>query len=169
MSERFITMEGKKLVLAGEALEVGAKAPDFKLLDNGLSAVTLQDYGAKVKLVSVVPSLDTGVCDQQTRRFNEAASSLDNTVVITVSVDLPFAQGRWCGAAGLDGVATLSDHFDVSFGNAYGVLLPELRLLARAVFVLTADNKVAYVEYVPELTNHPNYNEALQVLQSFSK
>jgi len=162
MSKRQVYMRGNPLTSRGRKLEVGEQAPNFRLLDNDLKTKTLEDYGSKVKLLSVVPSLDTGVCDHQTRRFNQDVSKLGEAVTITVSVDLPFAQKRWCGNSGIPDAVTLSDHRDVSFGEAYGVLIEELRLLARAVFVLDRDNKIAYVEYLEEMTEHPNYEAALQ-------
>ena len=165
MSKRTVYMHGKPLSARGKKLEIGDQAPDFKLLDNNLQVKTLGDYGDAAKLISVVPSLDTGVCDRQTRRFNEEISKLKGATVITVSVDLPFAQKRWCGNAGLEEVITLSDHLDVSFGEAYGVLIEELRLLARAVFVLDKRNTVAYVQYLEEMTEHPDYQAALVALR----
>lgn len=149
-------------------MELNTKAPDFTLIDNDLNKVSLQDFGNQVKLISVVPSLDTGICDQQTRRFNQEIVSYPNAVVITVSVDLPFAQKRWCGASGLDNVITLSDHFDVNFGKAYGVLIEDLRLLSRAIFVLDQDNTVVYHEYLPEVGKHPDYEKALAALKSLT-
>lgn len=166
MGKRNVTMKGNTLTVLGNKLVVGDLAPDFKLLNNDLEPNNLESFGDNVKLISVVPSLDTGVCDQQTRRFNQELSSLDGVVGITVSVDLPFAQERWCGNAGLDEAITLSDHYDVSFGEAYGVLLKELRLLARAVFVLDGQNKITYVEYLDEMTNHPDYEKALAAVKN---
>ncbi|WP_404329543.1 thiol peroxidase [Mesobacillus maritimus] len=157
-----ITFKGNNVTLLGNEVKVGDQAPDFTVLANDLSAVTLQDSKGSVRLISVVPSLDTGVCDAQTRRFNEEASSLGNVKVLTVSVDLPFAQKRWCGANGIENVQTLSDHRALSFGEAYGVAIEELRLLARAVFVVDSNDKVTYVEYVSEATDHPNYEAALE-------
>jgi len=157
-----ITFKGNNVTLLGNEVKVGDQAPDFTVLANDLSAVTLQDSKGSVRLISVVPSLDTGVCDAQTRRFNEEASSLGNVKVLTVSVDLPFAQKRWCGANGIENVQTLSDHRALSFGEAYGVAIKELRLLARAVFVVDSNDKVTYVEYVSEATDHPNYETALE-------
>ncbi len=164
MAERTTRVEGAVKELAGSELKVGQAAPDFALRDRDMNTKTLADFGNKVKLISVVPSLDTDICDQQTRRFNEEAGKHPGVVVITVSVDLPTAQQRWCGAAGLRNVITLSDHFDVSFGRDYGVLMPELRLLSRAVFLLKPDNTVAYTQYVPEVASHPDYGEVLKVL-----
>lgn len=156
-----ITFKGNPVTLLGEEVKVGDQAPSFTVLANDLSEKTLNDYSG-VKLISVVPSLDTGVCDAQTRRFNEEADKLGNVKVLTVSMDLPFAQKRWCGANGIENVETLSDHREASFGKAYGALIEELRLLARSVFVVDSSNKVTYVQYVPEATDHPDYESALQ-------
>ncbi|MBT2692900.1 thiol peroxidase [Bacillus sp. ISL-55] len=157
-----VTFKGNPVTLLGNEVKVGDQAPDFKVLANDLSEVTLQDSKGQVRLISVVPSLDTGVCDAQTRRFNEEAANLDNVKILTVSVDLPFAQKRWCGAAEIDNVQTLSDHRELSFGEAYGAAIKELRLLARAVFVVDSNDKVTYVEYVSEATDHPNYEAAVE-------
>ncbi|GLC88290.1 thiol peroxidase [Lysinibacillus piscis] len=164
-----ITFKNGPVTLIGNEVKVGDKAPDFTVLANDLSAVTLQNSTGKIRLFSVVPSLDTGVCDAQTRRFNEEAANLgDNVVIYTVSVDLPFAQKRWCGAAGIDAVQTVSDHRDLSFGEAYGVYIQELRLLARAIFVVDANDNVVYVEYVPEATDHPNYEAAIAAVKALA-
>lgn len=157
-----ITFHNNPVTLLGTQVNVGDQAPDFKVLANDLSEVTLADSKGQVRLISVVPSLDTGVCDAQTRRFNEEASKLGNVKVLTVSVDLPFAQARWCGAAGVKNVQTVSDHRDLSFGESYGVIIQELRLLTRAVFVVDSNDKVTYVEYVSEVTDQPNYDAALE-------
>jgi thioredoxin-dependent peroxiredoxin len=157
-----VTFQGNPVTLVGNEVKVGDAAPDFTVLANDLTPVTLSDTKGSVRIISVVPSLDTGVCDQQTRRFNEEAASLEGVQILTISVDLPFAQKRWCGAAGVDRVQTLSDHRDLSFGMAYGVVIKELRLLARSVFVVDKNDKVVYVEYVPEVTQHPNYEAALE-------
>lgn len=159
------TFNGNTVTLAGKKLQVGDIAPDFSLTDTDLSKKTLADFAGQKKVISVVPSIDTGVCDAQTRRFNQELSDADNTVVITVSVDLPFAQARWCGAAGLNDAITLSDYYDYSFGKAYGLLINELHLLGRAVFVLDEDNKITYLEYLDEMTNHPNYDAALAAVK----
>ncbi|KMY43487.1 peroxidase [Bacillus sp. FJAT-27916] len=161
-----VTFKGNPVTLVGTEVKVGDKAPDFTVLANDLSPVTLKSSEGKVRIISVVPSLDTGVCDAQTRKFNEEASKLDNLEVITVSVDLPFAQKRWCAAAGLENVVTVSDHKDLSFGEAYGVYIKELRLLARSVFVVDSQNTVTYVEYVPESTDHPNYEAAIEAAKA---
>ena len=161
-----VTFKGNSITLLGNEVKVGDKAPDFKVLANDLSEVTLQDTKGQVRLLTSVPSLDTGVCDAETRRFNEEASSLGNVKVLTVSVDLPFAQKRWCAAAGIENVQTLSDHRDLSFGEAYGVTIQELRLLTRAVFVVDSTDTVVYVEYVSEATNHPDYEAALEAARN---
>ncbi|KHF39303.1 thiol peroxidase [Halalkalibacter okhensis] len=161
-----ITFKNNPVTLLGTEVKVGEKAPDFTVLANDLSEVTLADSKGKVRLISVVPSIDTGVCDQQTRRFNEEAASLENTQVLTVSVDLPFAQKRWCAAAGIENVQTVSDHRDLSFGEAFGVAIQELRLLARAVFVIDSNDVVTYAEYVSEATNHPDYEAAIEACKS---
>lgn len=164
-----ITFHGNPLTLIGNEVKAGDQAPDFTVLANDLTAVTLNDSNGSVRIISVVPSLDTPVCDQQTRRFNEEASKLDNVKILTISADLPFAQSRWCGAAGIDKVQTLSDHRDLFFGEAYGVIIKELRLLTRAVFVVAHDNRVVYAEYVPEVTDHPNYEAALEAAHQAAK
>lgn len=161
-----VTFKGNPITLVGTEVKVGDQAPNFQVLANDLSPVTLETYKGAVKLISVVPSIDTGVCDAQTRRFNEDAASIENAKVLTISVDLPFAQKRWCAANGLENVVTLSDHRDLSFGEAYGVVMKELRLLARAVFVVDGNDKVVYVEYVSEGTSHPNYEAALEAAKA---
>ncbi|MED3549318.1 thiol peroxidase [Cytobacillus praedii] len=157
-----ITFKGNPVTLLGNEAKVGEKAPNFKVLANDMSEVTLADSKGQVRLLSVVPSIDTGVCDAQTRRFNEEASKLGNVKILTVSVDLPFAQKRWCAAAGIENVQTVSDHRDLSFGEAYGVAIQELRLLARAVFVVDSNDTITYAEYVSEATDHPNYEAAIE-------
>jgi len=160
MSERkgIITFKGNPFTLIGPELKVGDKAPGFNVVDNGLAPVTLASYAGKIKIISAVPSLDTPVCDTETRRFNQEAAGLPgNVVVLTISQDLPFAQKRWCGAAGIDKVITLSDYQTRSFGNAYGVLIKELLLLSRAIFVVDADDTIRYIQVVPEVTSEPDY------------
>ncbi|MBA4537957.1 thiol peroxidase [Bacillus aquiflavi] len=161
-----VTFKNNPVTLLGNEIKVGDKAPHFKVLANDLSVVTLDDTKGQVRLISVVPSLDTGVCDAQTRRFNEEVNNLGNVKVLTISVDLPFAQKRWCGANGIENVQTLSDHREISFGEAYGVHMKELRLLARAVFVVDSNDTVTYVEYVSEGTNHPNYEAAIEAAKA---
>ncbi|NTV42887.1 MAG: thiol peroxidase [Syntrophobacteraceae bacterium] len=168
MAERSgaITFQGNPLTLVGNEVKAGQKAPDFEVLDNGLSPVKLSSFAGKVVVISSVPSLDTPVCDLETRRFNDEAGQLGGDVVIlTVSMDLPFAQKRWCGAAGVTHVKTMSDHRDAAFGMAYGVLIKELRLLARAVFVVDKAGTLRYVELVKELTHEPDYDAALKAVQ----
>lgn len=165
MTERqgVITFQGAPLTLLGEEVKAGDKAPDFTLLDNDLAPKTLADFSGKVLIVSCVPSLDTPVCDLETQRFNNEAANLgDNIAILTVSMDLPFAQKRWCGASGIDKVQTLSDHKDASLGMGYGVLIKELRLLARSIFVIDTNGTVAYVQLVNEVTNEPDYNAVLE-------
>lgn len=157
-----ITFKGNPMTLLGPELKVGDAAPEFTLVDNALAPTTLSSYAGRVKIISAVPSLDTPVCDMETRRFNQEAAGLaGNVVVLTVSLDLPFAQKRWCGAAGIDKVVTLSDYRDRSFGLGYGVLIKELLLLTRAVFVVDADNVIRYIQIVPEVTSEPDYAAAI--------
>ncbi len=162
-----ITFKGNALTLIGPGLAAGDPAPDFKLLTNNLTETTLADFKGKTLLISVVPSLDTPVCDLQTKRFNEEAVKLaSDTMVLAVSMDLPFAQSRWCGQAKADKIKSLSDHREASFGKAYGVLIKELRLLARAIFIVGPDRKIKYAEYVKEVTQHPDYERALDALKA---
>lgn len=158
------TFKGEPIRLEGAALSVGDVAPEFTLTATDLSKKSLADFSGK-KVISVVPSIDTGVCSAQTRCFNEALQDKEVTVM-TVSVDLPFAQDRWCGASGLDKVILLSDYFDHSFGKAYGLLIEELHLLARAVFVLNEKNEITYLEYLDEMTNHPDYEAAIAAVDN---
>ena len=155
------TLKGNPLTLIGPELKPGDSAPDFSVIDTALKPVTLADTGSSVRIISVVPSLDTPVCDAQTKRFNEEAAQLPNVDIITVSMDLPFAQKRWCGAFGVDKVKMLSDHKDGSFGSHYGTLIKELRIESRAIFVIDAHNKIRHVEYVKEVADFPNYETAL--------
>ncbi|MFH1725118.1 MAG: thiol peroxidase [Elusimicrobiota bacterium] len=156
-------MKGNPLTLIGGEVMAGDAAPDFVALDNSLAEVKLSSFRGKVVIISSVPSLDTPVCDLQTKRFNEEASRLgEDVAVLTVSMDLPFAQKRWCGVAGATRVVTLSDHRDAAFGGAYGLLIKELRLLARAVFVVDREGVVRYVQLVNEVTNEPDYAAALE-------
>lgn len=157
-----LTFKGNPLTVMGEQVSVGDKAPDFELVDNGMQTVTLANTAGKVRLISVVPSLDTGICDAQTRRMNEEAAKLgDKVAVLTVSAEHPFNQKRWCGAAGIDAVQVLSDHQSMSFGQAYGTYIKEWRLEQRAMFVVDENDVVRYVEYVPEVAQHPDYEAAL--------
>lgn len=167
--ERQATLKGNPITLVGPELKAGDKAPDFTLNKSLVDEVSLSDYAGKIKLISVVPSLDTGVCDAQTRRFNEEAAALGEQVeILTVSVDLPFAQARWCGAAGVDKVTTLSDYKTRSFGEAYGVFIKELALDMRAVFVIDQQDTIQYVEYLSEMTEHPNYEAALEAVKKLT-
>jgi thiol peroxidase len=167
MEERgdMITMMGNPLTLVGAERKVGDVAPEIEVLDNDLSPVNFSSFRGKVCVISSVPSLDTPVCDMETRRFNEAAGELgDDVVILTISMDLPFAQKRWCGAAGVDKVITLSDHREAAFGQAYGVLIKELRLLARAVFVVDPEGTIQYVQLVKEVTEEPDYDAVLDAV-----
>lgn len=160
-------MKGNPLTLIGHAVKAGDVAPDFTVTGNDLTPVSLSGLRGKVLVLSVVPSLDTGVCDTQTRKFNEAAASLGKNVeILTISMDLPFAQKRWCGAAGVDRVRTLSDYKDAAFGKSYGLLIEELRLLARAVLVVDGEGKVRYIQVVKELTQEPDYEAALKAVRA---
>jgi len=157
------SFKGRPVTLLGAGLKTGDRAPDFHVVDTALNPVGLADFKGKTKIICAVPSLDTPVCDAEVRRFNREATQLrDNVVVLVVSLDLPFAQQRWCGGAGIDRVKVLSDYQERSFGLAYGVLVEELQLLSRAVFVLDADDVVRYVQYVPEMTDEPDYAAALE-------
>jgi thioredoxin-dependent peroxiredoxin len=155
------TLKGSPFTLIGPELKAGDKAPDFHVVDSSLKPVSLKDTGSQVRIISVIPSLDTPVCDAQTKRFNEEAGKLPNVSIITVSMDLPFAQKRWCGAFGVDNVKMLSDHVDGSFGSNYGTLIKELRIESRAIFVLDPGNHIRHVEYVKEVADHPDYEAAL--------
>jgi len=159
-------MRGNPLTLIGPELKVGDTAPDFAVVDNGLKPVTLKDTGKQVRIISVVPSLDTPVCDAQTKRFNEEAAKMPSVDIYTVSMDLPFAQKRWCGAFAVDKVKMLSDHKDGSFGTSYGTLIKELRIESRAIFVIDPENRIRYAEYVREVADHPNYLAALEAAKS---
>jgi thiol peroxidase len=160
------TLMGNPMTLVGPELKPGDTAPDFSVVDSSLKPVHLADTGAKTRIFSVVPSLDTPVCDAQTKRFNEEAGKLDTVDIYTVSMDLPFAQKRFCNSFALDNVKMLSDHKDASFGAGWGTLIKELRILSRAIFVVGPDNKVKYVEYVPEVADFPNYEAALSAAKS---
>lgn len=171
MEERIgaITMGGNPLTLIGDVLEVGDQAPDFEVIDNEMSPVKFSSFLGNVCIISSIPSLDTPVCDTETRRFNEEAGRLNSNVeILTISMDLPFAQKRWCGAAGVNRVLTLSDHRDASFGMAYGVLIKELRLLARAVFVIDRSGIVRRVDLVKEMTKEPDYDSILSSVRGIS-
>jgi len=154
-------MMGNPLTLVGPELKAGDPAPDFSVVDSSLKPVHLVDTGHKMRIFSVIPSLDTPVCDAQTKRFNEEAARLKDVDIYTISMDLPFGQKRFCNSFALDNVKMLSDHKDASFGESYGTLIKEMRILSRAIFVVGPDNKVKYAEYVPEVANHPDYEAAL--------
>ena len=160
------TLKGNPLTLIGPELKAGDAAPDFHTVDNGLKPVTLKDTGNQVRIISVIPSLDTPVCDAQTKRFNEEAGKLSNVSIITISMDLPFAQKRFSNSFAVDEVKMLSDHRDASFGAAYGTLIKDMRILSRAIFVVGSDDKIKYAEYVSEVANHPNYEAALASAKS---
>lgn len=158
-----VTFKGNPVTLVGTEIKVGDKAPEFTVLANDLSEKHLSDYKGKVKIISLFPSIDTGVCATQTRTFNKLASELSKDIVILcISNDLPFAQTRFCAAEGINQVETLSDHRDVDFSTKYGFLIKELRLLARGVVVVDKNDNVRYVEYVPEVTSEPNYTAAIE-------
>ena len=168
MAERndVVKFQGNPLTLMGNELKVGDKAPDAEVLANDLSEVKVSDFKGKVCVICTVPSLDTPVCDIQTKKFNERAASLGNDVaVLTISMDLPFAQERWCGAANVENIQTLSDHRNAEFGTKYGVLIKELRLLARTVFVVDKEGIIRYIEIVDEVTNEPDYEAALSAVK----
>jgi len=171
MNERknLVTMGGRPVTLLGDEVKVGDKAPDFVAVDNDLKDVKMADYRGKVLVLAGVPSLDTAVCDLETRRFNREAAALGGDVaILTISMDLPFAQKRWCGAAGVTAVTTLSDHRDAAFGAAYGVLIKEVRLLARSIFVVDRGGIVRYVQLVPELGQEPDYDAVLKAVKSLT-
>lgn len=166
MGNRTVTIKDKPFTLLGQPVKAGDPAPDAELVANDFSPVKLSSYAGKPRLISVVFSLETGICDTQTRKFNEEAVKLGgDVVVLTVSADLPFTQKRWCGASGLENVITLSDHHAMAFSNAYGVHLKERRTTGRAVFIVDKAGIVQYVEYVPDIASHPNYDAALAALK----
>lgn len=160
------TFIGKPVTFTGKQLQVGDKAIDFTLTTPDLTKKSLSDFDGYKKVLSVVPSIDTGICSTQTRTFNKELSENENTVVITVSMDLPFAQGRWCGAAGLENAIMLSDYFDHSFGKDYALLMNEWHLLARAVFILDEENTIQYVEYLDNINSEPEYDKAVAALKN---
>ncbi|MFA5437590.1 MAG: thiol peroxidase [Candidatus Omnitrophota bacterium] len=162
-----VTLKNNAVTLIGEEVKIGQKALDFKVLDNNLGERSLSEFKGKIKLVASVPSLDTPVCDTEIKRFNDEMSSLSkDIVVIFISMDLPFAQKRFCQEFEISKIKTFSDHKDADFGEKYGVLIKELRLLARAIFLLDKENVVRYVEYVKEISNPPNYEAALKAVES---
>src|SRR5947209_10419657 len=163
------TLKGNAMTLLGPELKPGDKAPDFELVNDSLQPVNLEKTGQTVRIFSVVPSLDTPVCDAQTRRFNEETAKLPGVDIYTVSMDLPFAQKRWCGAYGVDKVKMLSDHRSASFGERYGTLIKDLRIESRAIFVVDKDNTIKHVEYVKEVADHPDYDAALNAARSLAQ
>lgn len=162
-----VTMKGNPITLLGKEITVGQAAPEATVVANDLSEVKLSSYKGKKLIISVVPSLDTGTCDLQTKRFNKEASALGDSVkILTISMDLPFAQKRWCGAAGVDKLQTLSDHRYGSFGEAYGVMIKGLRLLTRAIFIVDTTGKIQYKQLVAEVTKEPDYDSVLAALKN---
>jgi thioredoxin-dependent peroxiredoxin len=168
VSGRTTTLKGNPLRLAGPELKAGDQAPNFEVVDGNLQMVNLEETGNGVRIFSVVPSLDTPVCDAQTKRFENEAEKLSNVRIYTISMDLPFAQKRWCGNFGINRVTMLSDHRTGSFGEHYGTLIPDLRIESRAIFVLDGNNKLRHVEYVKEVGEHPNYEAALEAAKATS-
>ena len=172
MSERtqLVRMKGNPLTLVGNEVRLGDTAPEFEVLNGNLEPVTLSRFRGKVCVIISAPSIDTPVCDREARRFNEEATGLgDDVVVLAISMDLPFAQKRWCAAAGVENIQLLSDHRDAAFGRAFGVLIKELRLLARTVFIVDRAGTVRYVQYVKETTEEPDYDEVLRALPQVVK
>lgn len=163
-----IKLNGEKVTLRGSEIRVGQEAPDFIVSNVELKPVTLKDTKGK-RVFLTVPSIDTPVCDLEVKRFNKEAEKYKDTTIYVVSVDLPFAQARWCGSEDVDNVITLSDYKDRSFGENYGVYIEEVGFLARAVFVVDEDNKVVYTEYCENVSDHPNYDKVLEVLDNLSK
>lgn len=162
------TLKGNPLTLIGPELKAGDAAPNFEVVDTGLQPVTLEKTGKKARVFSVVPSLDTPVCDMQSKRFNDEAAKLPNIDFYTISMDLPFAQKRWCGAFGVDNLKMVSDHKSASFGSNYGTLIKELRIESRAIFVVDPNNKIIHAEYVKEVAEHPDYEAALSAAKSIA-
>ncbi|CAM3173335.1 thiol peroxidase [Streptobacillus felis] len=160
-----VTMGGNPITLIGSVVKVGQKAPEFKAVKGDLSEFKLSDYLGKKIVLTSFPSIDTGICAMQAARFNQEIGKFDDAVLITISNDLPFALNRYCGANGIDNAITISDHKDVDFGMKYGMLIEELRLLARAVFVIDKEGNIAYMEVCPEIKSEPNYEKALEVLK----
>ena len=171
MAERtgLVTMKGNPITLIGDEIRVGQTAPDFKVVANDLSVVTFSSFKGKRCIISSVPSLDTAVCDGETKRLNEEAAKLGpDVIILTISMDLPFAQKRWCAASSVNNVKTLSDHREASFGKAYGVLIKEFVLLARAIFVVDTKGVVQYIQLVREITTEPDYKMALEAIKKIN-
>ncbi|TCO07648.1 thiol peroxidase [Natronoflexus pectinivorans] len=160
-----VTFKGNPVTLVGKEVSQGEKAPDFTVLSSGLEPVSLESYKGKVKVIAVYPSIDTGICQAQNRRFNQEADKLKDVAVLSISVDLPFAQSRFCAAEGLNSIVTLSDHKNLDFGLKYGFVIEELRLLSRGTIIIDKEDKIRYVEYVPEVTQEPDYEKALKALK----
>ncbi len=160
-SSRTTTLQGKEFRLVGPELKAGDPAPDFSVIDNTLQGIDLAATGSGVRIFSVVPSLDTPVCDAQTKRFEDESGQLKDVKIYTVSMDLPFAQKRWCGNYGINKIMMLSDHRTGSFGEHYGTMISDLRIESRAIFVVDGENKINYAEYVRQVSDHPNYEAAL--------
>lgn len=166
MEERKITFGGNPVTLKGKEVKVGDKAQDFTVINDSLQNVSLSDFEGKIKLISIFPSIDTSVCSMQTRKYNEEAAKFgDNVAFIALSADLPFALKRFCGAEGIDNLTPLSDHKNMGFGEKYGFMIDELRLLARGVVIIDSNNEIKYVEIVPEIGNEPNYEMAINKLK----
>ncbi len=163
-----VTFAGNPVTLVGKEPGINDSAPEFTVLGNDLRHVHLTDFDGKIKVIAVYPSIDTSVCAAQNRRFNQEADKLKDVVVLSISCDLPFAQKRFCAAEGLKNIITLSDHKDLDFGTKYGFLMEEFRLLARGTVIIGKDNRVKYVEYVPEVTDEPNYDRALEIIEELS-
>jgi thiol peroxidase len=168
MTERtgIVKSKGNPLTLVGNEVKVGDSAPDFEVLDGSLNSVRLSSFKDKVVVVASVPSIETAVCDLEAKRFNKEAGKLgDDVMILTISMDLPFAQSRWCAAAGVENIKLLSDYRDASFGNSYGILIKELRLLARTIFIIDRSGKVRYIQYVEETSEEPKYEEVLDAVR----
>jgi thiol peroxidase len=160
-----VTFKGNPVTLLGNEIKVGDKAPEFTVLSSSLQPITLANFDGKVKVIAIYPSIDTGICAAQNRRFNQEADKLKDVAVLSISVDLPFAQSRFCAAEGLSNIVTLSDHKELDFGMKYGYVIEELRLLARGTVIIGKDNVVKYVEFVPEIAQEPDYDAALKVIK----
>ncbi len=161
-----VTFAGGPVTIVGNLIKEGDKAPNFKVLSRELKPVSLSDFAGKTVIIAVYPSIDTGVCAAQNRKFNEEANKLENTIVLSISCDLPFAQARFCGAEGLNNIITLSDHKDLDFGAKYGFVIEELRLLTRGTVIIDKEGVVRYVEHVSEITEEPDYNKAIEIAKS---
>ena len=167
MSDRkgAVTMKGNPLTLTGKELKVGDAAPDCTVVANDLSEVKLSSFKGKKTILLTMPSLDTGICDKETRRFNQEAAKLNDVKILAVSMDLPFAQKRWCAGAGVQNVQTLSDYKNVEVGNNFGVLIKELKLLARSIFVIDSKGNIQYTQLVKEVATEPDYNAVLEAVK----